>query len=95
MKKTKKIVKKVDNKMRSMGMYDEKTGIVKINKKMAKTANKHKRKKREVLDTIQHETLHVQHPRMTEKTVYKKTPKLLDKMTTKMKIRMYRSFPNK
>ena len=45
------------------------TGKIEINLKA------HKGDKRELASTIKHETLHVKHPKMTEKDVYKKSKK--------------------
>lgn len=45
------------------------TGKIEINVK------KHKGDRRELASTIKHEILHVKHPTMTEKEVYKKTAK--------------------
>ncbi len=66
----KKIKLKVDNKMRgALGMMDPKTNKVRINVKA------HKGDKRELASTIKHEMMHVTHPKMTERQVYKKTAK--------------------
>ncbi len=59
---------KVDNKMRWLGETDEK-GNIKINKK------KHKGDKKELASTVKHELLHRKHPKMLEKTVYKRSRK--------------------
>ncbi len=69
LKKKKKAKIVVNNHMRAFGQTDTKTKVVEINKK------KHKGDKRELADTIKHELLHVKHPKMHEKTVYKKTKK--------------------
>lgn len=64
----------VDNKMK--GSYGEtiiKKGqppVIKINVK------KHKGNRAELADTIKHELMHAKHPKMHEKTVYKKTGKI-------------------
>ena len=52
-----------------LGDSDTRTGIIRINKKA------HKKDKRELASTIKHELLHVKHPKMTEKNVYKKSAK--------------------
>ena len=57
----------INNKLKSYGEMNTKTNVVEINKK------KHKGDKAELADTIKHELLHVKHPKMREKTVYKKT----------------------
>lgn len=64
----------VDNKMK--GSYGEtiirkgKPPVIKINVK------KHKGNRAELADTIKHELMHAKHPKMHEKTVYKKTGKI-------------------
>ncbi len=75
---------KTDNKMRSMGEYDERTRKVRINKKMAKKAGRG-----QVLDTIVHEEYHVRNPKATEKTTYKKTKQIKKKLTPKAKAKLY------
>ncbi len=63
----------VNNKLK--GSYGEtiiskgKPPVIKINVK------KHKGDRKELADTIQHELMHAKHPKMHEKTVYKKTGK--------------------
>jgi hypothetical protein len=66
-KKHKKLKIKVDNKLKAYGEEDDKNGQIKINIK------KHKGNKSELADTIRHELIHLHHPKMHEKTVYKKT----------------------
>lgn len=73
MKKKYKIV--VKNGMRDkhgfiLGQTDPKTNRIAINVK----ARPHK-DKRELASTIKHEIMHVKHPKMTEKEVYKRTRK--------------------
>jgi SOS response regulatory protein OraA/RecX len=84
MKKTKKIntksgkfTVKVDNKMRWMGDTDFDKKLIRINKSKHKGKNvpKTRTKKQELMDTMIHEKMHADHPRMKEKTVYKKTRK--------------------
>lgn len=73
--KKKKLKIGVDNKLK--GAYGETTiekgkpTIVRINVK------KHKGDKAELADTIKHELMHAQHPKMHEKTVYKRVPKVI------------------
>lgn len=63
----------VDNKLK--GSYGETTtspgkpAIIKIN------TQRHKGNKAELADTIAHELIHAHHPKMHEKTVYKKMAK--------------------
>lgn len=60
----------VNNKMkRGLGRMDPKTNKVEINVKA------HKGDKKELASTVKHELLHVKHPKMTEKEVYKKSRK--------------------
>ncbi len=71
----KKIKISVDNKMKgALGSSEFKkgnipTGKIQINVKA------HKKDKRELASTVKHEMLHVKHPKMTEKEVYKKSKK--------------------
>lgn len=53
-----------------LGQMDPKTNKIRINVK----ARAHK-DKAELASTIKHEIMHVKHPKMTEKEVYKKTAK--------------------
>ena len=62
----------IDNKMKDYGEIDEKKKVIRIRKKPFKTK---KWKKGEVLDSIVHEETHRKHPKMLEKTVYKKAKK--------------------
>ena len=82
----KKVKKSIDNKMKWLGEYDEKTNKIKINKKRAKKAGKGK-----VLETIYHENLHQKHPKMHEKTVYK-LEKNYKKLSRKSKQKLYSQF---
>ena len=67
-KKKAKIV--INNKLRGdYGAMNPKTNKVEIN------VRAHKGDKAELASTIRHELLHVKHPRMTEKDVYKKSAK--------------------
>ena len=77
---------KIDNCLDAYGEEDDKTGIIKVNVK------KHKGDKQELANTIKHELMHNRHPKMKEKTVYKKlkgqihskeASKLLKKLHTK------------
>lgn len=70
----KKSIKKfkigVNNKLKgALGQMDPDTNVIEINVK------KHKGDRAELASTIKHEMMHVQHPKMTEKEVYKKTAK--------------------
>lgn len=60
----------VNNKLKgALGQMDPKTNVIEINVK------KHKGDRAELASTIKHELMHVEHPKMTEKQVYKKTAK--------------------
>ena len=67
MPKVKRLKIRVNNKIRSYGQEDDRTGEIQIN------VRKHKGDKKELADTIKHEVIHLHHPKMHEKTVYKKT----------------------
>ena len=54
-----------------MGDADVETGVIRINK----NHRKHKKDKAELASTIKHEILHIKHPKMTEKEVYKRSAK--------------------
>lgn len=80
----------VNNKMK--GSYGEtiiskgKPPVIKINVK------KHKGDRAELADTIKHELMHARHPKMHEKTVYKKTEKALshaeqEKLISKLRMK--------
>ncbi len=60
-----------DSKGALMGDSDIVTGKIRINK----NHNKHKKDSSELASTVKHEIMHVNHPRMTEKEVYKKSAK--------------------
>ncbi len=74
-KKKKKPEVTVNNKLKgALGASEFKkgnkpTGRIEINVK------KHKGDKRELASTIKHEMMHIKHPKMTEKEVYKRTAK--------------------
>lgn len=60
----------VNNKMKgALGRMDPNTNRIEIN------VRKHKGDKAELASTIKHEIMHVKHPKMTEKEVYKRTAK--------------------
>lgn len=72
----------VDNRMKWQGDCDTDKKVIRINKKKSK-------KKSSVIDTIVHEEMHAKHPRMTEKSVYKKTPKVVKSLGKKRKAKLY------
>jgi len=75
---------KTDNKMRgAVGETDFGKKSVRINKKRLK-----KRKRGETGKTLMHEKLHIDHPNMHEKTIYKKE-KQFKKLSEKQKQRLY------
>lgn len=45
-----------------------------------------------LLDTIVHEMMHSKHPRMKEKTVRKKTPRVVKRLSKKQKKKLYSKF---
>lgn len=65
MKKKTKLV--INNHIKSYGQVDMDSHKVEVNVK------KHKGDKKQLADTIKHELLHIKHPAMKEKDVYKKT----------------------
>src|SRR3990167_3273412 len=83
--------RKVNNKMRDMGRTDYKKKLIEINKKKAKShgrvrpITKGAHKYPEVLDTIVHEEMHRGHPKMHEKTVYKKAREMIKRMNHNQK----------
>ena len=80
---------KKDNKMRAFGQTDVKTGVIKINKRLIKNNPDHKKRHPELADTIYHETLHIKHPKMTERSIRKKTTKDVKRMSRKQKAKLY------
>ena len=78
----KKYKRIIDNKMKWQGDTDTEKKVIRINRKKSK-------KKSSVIDTITHEELHAKHPNMHEKTVYKKTKKLLKTMSAEKKHKLY------
>jgi len=74
------------------GATDDLKRVVKVNKRLSKTKPTHKRRYPEVLDTETHELQHEKHPNMTEKDVYKKTRKLVRRMTKKQRQKVYSKF---
>jgi hypothetical protein len=60
--------------------------VIRINKK------RHFKKesgKEELLDTLAHEKMHAEHPKMHEKTVRKETPKVVARMSKSAKQKLY------
>lgn len=88
--------KKTTNKSKYFGVTDTNKKTIHINKSLSKkrlvSGAKNKKHYPGVLDTITHESLHVLHPKATEKSVYKKTRKLVKKMSKKTKKRLYSKF---
>ena len=77
----------VNNKLKgSFGVTDLKKHTITVNKKL------HKKLKEKLGDTIVHETMHAKHPHMLEKTIRRRTPKVLKRMSKKQKKRMYSKF---
>lgn len=88
--------KKIDNKSKYFGVTDVNKKTIQINKSLSKkelvSGAKNKHHYPGVLDTEVHELNHALHPKMTEKTDYKITPKKIKKMTRKQKQRVYNKF---
>lgn len=84
--------KKTVSKGKWYGETDLDKKVIKVNKKFHKTNPLHKKQYPELLDTIKHETLHAEHPKMTEKEVYKRTHKAVKTMGNKEKSRLYSMF---
>jgi len=77
--------------MRAYGDIDYDKRIIRINKvRSKKWAKKHK--KAGVLDTIVHEDLHRQHPRMSERVIIKKTKDTIRRMSRMRKRKYYSKF---
>ena len=75
----------VNNKLRTQGETDTDKHVIVVNKKKSK-------KKSSIIDTIVHEEMHAKHPRVHEKTVYKKTPKVVKKLSPKAKQKLYKRY---
>lgn len=87
---------KTNNKLRgAFGMTDFGKKTVEINKKLHRNAKKSKvskgfaKKDLTLINTIAHEKMHVNHPKMLEKTVRKQTRKVVAKMGKKTKSKLY------
>lgn len=79
--------------MKWMGDTNTDDKIIRINKRLHhKLVKRHEAKKAELLDTIVHEEMHAKHPKMKEKTVHRKTPKVLKKLTMAQKKKLYAKF---
>lgn len=86
-KNIKKYKRTTDNRMRSYGETDLEKKTVRINK--SKTKNK---KAGDIINTIVHEKLHIQHPKKRERSVRKDTLRIIKKMGKKLKERHYKLF---
>lgn len=71
--------------MKWYGETDLKKGIIKINKRKARKSGS----RGELLDSIEHEMMHVRHPKLSEKKIIKKTEQKTKRMTTKAKAKVY------
>lgn len=83
----------------AFGETDLDKKVIRVNKKLHKTAKKHKKsvynipkKDISLINTMVHEKLHAKHPKMTERAIRKKTRTVLAKMGTKAKKKVYRQF---
>jgi hypothetical protein len=79
--------RKVDNKMKWYGNTDTKKKVIRINKKKSKRAGKG-----ELIDSIMHEEVHAKHPRMKEKSVERKTTRVVKAASRKKKARLYKRY---
>lgn len=66
--------------MKAYGTYEDKTGVLEINRK------KHKGNLAEEADSLKHELYHRAHPKATEKTTYQKTHTAMKEMTYNEKV---------
>lgn len=82
----------VVSKGKYYGETDTKNKVIKINKKIHKTKPLHKRRYPELADSIYHEREHALHPKMHEKTVYKRTHKAMKTISKKESQKLYRMF---
>lgn len=80
---------KVNNHSKWFGETDLKRGVVTINKKKAKVT----KQKGELANSINHELLHVKHPKWLEKTVQKKADNA--HLSKKTKQKNYAKFKTK
>lgn len=77
---------KIDNHLKAYGEEDDRTGVIKVNVK------KHKGDKQELANTVKHELMHFHHPKMKEKTVYKKLKgQIHSKEASKLLKKLHRS----
>lgn len=87
---------KVDNKMRgAFGETNFQKKVIRINKKAHKHVSPSLRsgfakKELTLINTLVHERMHSQHPRMHEKTVRRKTRDLVKRMSTAQKQKLYK-----
>ena len=93
-----KIRRKVNNKLKGafgQTTYHEHGATIEINKKRHKNKRALKefpKKDRSMLNTIVHEELHANHPRMTEKVVRKKARKSVSRMGRSRKNKLYNKY---
>ena len=87
----------VDNRMRAYGDEDDDTGVIRVNKALSKKdpgrkhpVNPHASRYPGVLDTIVHEEMHAAHPKMREKTVWRKTRREMTTLKPAHKKRLYK-----
>lgn len=64
---------------------DTKTKLIEVNKKK----NKKSKVKGELIDSLVHEKAHLQHPRMHEKTIRGYTDKIVKRLSSKAKKKLY------
>lgn len=76
---------KVNNKIKGFARTDTNTRLIEINKKR----NKKSKVRGELIDSLKHETVHLAHPRMSEKNVRSYTERVLKRMSQKSKNKLY------
>lgn len=83
--------RKVDNKLKgALGETDFNKRIIRINKKKSKRAGRG-----EVLKTIVHEEMHMNHPKMKEKNVEATMQRNVKKLPAALRQAYYNRYPNK
>jgi hypothetical protein len=76
--------RKVDNKMRYYGDTDLEKKEIRVNK-----SKKKNKKSGDILNTIVHEEMHADHPRMHERTIRRLTKAKIERMTPDRKQKYY------
>jgi hypothetical protein len=87
----------VDNNLGHFGETDTDKKVIKINKKIHAKGKKKAiggipKKDSTIINTIVHEEMHMKSPRMHERTVRKKTQKVVRSMSAKRKKKLYSKY---